>query len=185
MQIYAICDQSLLDKYHLTVEMYLDKISKYNVKILQYRAKDSSKDKIKLQLNILRKSYGGCLIINDYVDLAYLCDGVHVGQEDLKSIDSDKVSAVKTLRKIVGYNKMIGISTHNKSEVLHSNTLDIDYIGLGAYRQTSTKSVDNILGDELDDIAALSTHKVAAIGGVTLNDTFKFVTYHAIGSGLL
>ncbi len=185
MQIYALCDQSLLDKKHLSIQMYLNKIAKYNIKILQYRAKNSSKYEIKQQLTTLRNAYNGCLIINDYVDLVYLCDGVHVGQDDLKSIDRDIARAVVKLRNMIGEDKIIGISTHNKDEVLQSNELDIEYIGLGAYRQTSTKSVSNILGQQLDDIASLSTHKVAAIGGVTMNDTFEFVTYKAIGGGLL
>lgn len=185
MQIYAICDQSLLDMHRLSVQMYLDKIAKYDIKVLQYRAKNSPTNIIKQQLIALRESYDGCLIVNDHIDLADLCDGIHVGQEDLASIDADTEVAIKKLRQTVGDNKIIGISTHNKDEVLRSNALDIDYIGLGAYRQTSTKSVSSILGKELDNIAALSTHKVAAIGGVTLQDTFKFVTYNAIGRGLL
>ena len=62
--------------------------------------------------------------------------------------------------------------------------MDLNYIGLGAFKQTSTKNVTNILGENLDKLASFSRHKVAAIGGVKLEDIFENVTYHVIGSGL-
>ena len=64
--------------------------------------------------------------------------------------------------------------------------MDLNYIGLGAYRDTSTKQdITTVLGEKLDDIAKLSQHYVAAIGGVRLDDKFNNITYHVIGSGLL
>ncbi|WP_297483536.1 thiamine phosphate synthase, partial [Sulfurimonas sp.] len=71
-------------------------------------------------------------------------------------------------------------------EMLEANKMDLNYIGLGAFRETSTKTdITSVLGAELDKIAAHSKHLVAAIGGVKLDDNFENVTYNVIGSGLL
>ncbi len=185
MQLYALCDQNLLNAHNITLHEYLKHISKYKIKILQYRNKASNINYIKQQLKIIRKTYNGCLIINDYVELVPFCDGLHLGQEDLYKINSNAIKAISWLRQTLGYKKIIGLSTHNKQEVISSNSLTIDYIGLGAYRNTNTKEIDNILGDMIDEIAAISKHKVAAIGGVRLNDRFQNITYLVLGRGLL
>ena len=103
----------------------------------------------------------------------------------VKSIDKDITKAVKILRSVIGKEKILGISTHNEKEVLEANEMDLNYIGLGAYRETSTKNVSTVLGDKLDLIASKSKHYVAAIGGVKKTDNFQNVTYHVIGSGLI
>ncbi len=47
------------------------------------------------------------------------------------------------------------------------------------------KDIVGVLGDSLDEIASKSRHFVAAIGGVKMDDKFKNITYHVIGSGLV
>ncbi len=156
-----------------------------NAEIIQYRNKNGDKEVIKKRLIELRKLYDGFLIVNDHYEFAPFCDGVHLGQEDLEKIDHDKKKALQILKEVIGHDKIIGLSTHNEAEVLEANELPLNYIGLGAYRGTSTKNdIQGVLGEKLDAIAALSHHYVAAIGGVKENDTFKHVTYHVIGSGL-
>ena len=111
---------------------------------------------------------------------------MHVGQEDLKTIDKDIFKAVKILRSVIKEDKILGISTHNEKEVLEANEMDLNYIGLGAFRDTSTKKdIVGVLGNSLDNIASNSKHFVAAIGGVKIDDEFKNVTYHVVGSGLV
>ena len=111
---------------------------------------------------------------------------MHLGQEDLAKIDANPTQAVKILRSVIGSDKILGISTHNEQEVLQANEMDLNYIGLGAYRDTTTKTdVSHILGEKLDSVAKLSKHPVAAIGGVKKEDCFEHVRYHVIGSGLL
>ena len=80
-------------------------------------------------------------------------------------------------------NKILGLSTHNKEEILKANKMDLDYIGLGAYRPTTTKNVSSIGGEELLKIAKLSIHPVAIIGGVRLDDELD-VKYKVIGSDI-
>ncbi len=185
MRLYALCDEDLLRKYGKTPAEFVETAKSKNAEIIQYRNKNGDKEFIKKRLIELRKLYDGFLIVNDKYELTPFCDGVHLGQEDLKAIDPDKQKALALLKETIGSDKIIGISTHNEEEVLEANDLDVNYIGLGAYRNTSTKKdVTTVLGEKLDEIAALSTHFVAAIGGVRESDHFKHVTYHVIGSGL-
>jgi len=185
MKLYALCDQELLDKNSISLEEYIEIAKSHSAHIIQYRNKTSDIAFIKQQLVKIRKIYDGFLIVNDAYELVEFCDGVHVGQEDLLAIDTDINKAVAILRTVIGKDKILGISTHNEQEVSVANELDLNYIGLGAYRQTNTKDVGVVLGNKLDSIASKSLHPVAAIGGVRLDDTFKNVKYHVIGSGLI
>lgn len=186
MRLYALCDQDLLDKKGLSLEDFIEIAKQKNAEIIQYRNKNADVAFIKQQLIKIRKLYDGFLVVNDAYELVEFCDGVHVGHDDLRAIDKDIFKAVKILREVIKKEKLLGISTHNKEEVLQANLMDINYIGLGAYRDTSTKeNISTIIGEKLDEIASLSKHFVAAIGGVKESDKFAHVTYHVIGSGLL
>ena len=186
MRLYALCDQDMLEKKGISLEDYIELAKQSSAEIIQYRNKNADIAFIKQQLINIRKVYDGFLIVNDAYELVEFCDGVHVGQEDLSKIDLNPIKAVKILRNVIGKDKILGISTHNKEEVLQANEMDLNYIGLGAYRSTSTKKdISVVLGDSLDEIALESKHFVAAIGGVTKKDTFKNVVYHVIGSGLI
>lgn len=184
MRLYALCDQETLDAKGVSLSSFVSICKARNAEIIQYRNKSSDLDFIASQLKQLRSLWDKTLIINDAVTLHPFCDGVHLGQEDLEEIDADAESAVKKLRSILGPGKMLGLSTHNEEEVAAANRLDLDYIGLGAYRSTGTKAEAKVLGERLDRIAARSKHPVAAIGGVRMDDKFEHVTYHVIGSGL-
>ena len=110
-----------------------------------------------------------------------------MGQEDLAKIDSNFEIAVDIVRKKIG-NRILGLSTHNLEEIEMANSLDLNYIGLGAYRATTTKDNVQISGASLLEIAKKSTHKVALIGGITLNDDFSNypqIYYRVIGSNLM
>ena len=185
MRLYALCDEALLQKYNFSVARYVDLAKNKKAEIIQYRNKTADKDFIKKHLIEIRKLFDGFLIVNDNYELASFCDGVHLGQEDILKIDKDKKRALKILKEVIGADKIIGLSTHNEQEVLEANEFPLNYIGLGAYRDTSTKNVSSVLGDKLDEIASISKHYVAAIGGVKESDKFKNITYHVIGSGLL
>ncbi len=186
MQLYALCDQALLDSHAMSVEEFVSIANKNDAKILQYRNKTSDITFIKQQLIIIRQLFDGFLIVNDKYELIEYCDGVHLGQEDLKQIDEDIFKAVNILRDIIKDDKLLGISTHNEKEVLEANKMDLNYIGLGAYRDTNTKdNILNILGDEIENIASISKHPVGVIGGVKLEDNFVNIIYKVIGSDLL
>lgn len=186
MRLYALCDQELLDSRGLSLEAFIAIAKENSAEIIQYRNKKADIAFIKQKLIEIRRLFDGFLIVNDAYELIEFCDGVHVGQEDLVTIDPDVAKAVKILRSVIKSDKILGISTHNLAEVLQANDLDVNYIGLGPYRETATKTdTQQVLGDALDTIAAESKHYVAAIGGVRMQDSFNHVTYHVIGSGLL
>jgi len=185
MRLYALCDQELLDSKRISLEEFISLAKNNSAEIIQYRNKNADVAFIKTQLIKIRKLFDGFLIVNDSYELVEFCDGVHLGQEDLQKIDSDIYQAVNVLRSVIGKDKILGISTHNEREVLEANEMDLNYIGLGAYKTTSTKDVSVVLGDKLDKIALKSKHPVGAIGGVKKSDLFQNITYHVIGSGLI
>ena len=186
MRLYALCDQDMLDSKGVSLLDYVELAKQNSAEIIQYRNKNADIAFIKQQLIYIRKNFDGFLVVNDAYELIEFCDGVHVGQEDLKAIDEDIFKAVKILRSVIKEDKILGISTHNEQEVLQANEMDLNYIGLGAFRDTSTKKdISVVLGSSLDEIASKSKHFVAAIGGVTMDDEFKNITYHVIGSGLV
>lgn len=184
MQLYALCDQTTLDKKKISLETFVELCSNHNAQIIQYRNKSQDIDFIEQQLRKLRRLWSKTLIINDAFSLHPFCDGVHLGQDDLLGVDCDLEAAIGKIRTVIGSEKLIGLSTHNQEEIEIANTLDLDYIGLGAYRATNTKEDAAPLQERLDDLAALSKHPVAAIGGVRFEDTFEHVTYHVISSAL-
>lgn len=185
MQLYALCDTEMLHGRGVDPLSFAQRAKSLGATVLQYRNKHADVAAVKADLISLRKIWEGFLIINDHYELSIFCDGVHIGQEDLYAIDPDPIRAIKILKMAIGEDKIIGLSTHNAEEITIANGLDINYIGLGAYRVTSTKSEAKVLGDRLDELASLSKHPVGAIGGVKLDDTFSHITYLVIGSGLL
>ena len=184
-QIYALCDYQTLKKFDVSLEKFLQICSTYNVVYIQYRDKINSLEIQKQNIIYLKENTNTPIIINDKVDLLDIADGIHLGQEDIESfIGSNKVTSLKIIRKKYP-NKIIGLSTHNELEILEANKLDLDYIGLGAYRATNTKDVPNVLGDNISYLAQISKHPVGAIGGVKIDDNIEHISYNVIASGLL
>ena len=198
-QLYALCDFETLQKRGVSILGFIDICKKFDAKLIQYRDKVNQLTIQKQNLEILKNNCDIPIIVNDKLELIEFADGIHMGQEDIFFIESgtldagrgmreknrrDKELAIKFIRKKIG-DKILGISTHNEVEILEANSFDIDYIGLGAYRPTNTKAVDNILGSKLSYLAKISIHPVAAIGGVKIYDDIENVTYNVVGSGLL
>jgi thiamine-phosphate pyrophosphorylase len=100
-------------------------------------------------------------IINDRPDIAYLsgADGVHLGQEDLPATEA---------RKIVGREKIVGVSTH-RIEQAHQAVLDgADYIGVGPVFRSSTKPREILPGlGYAKEIAEKIRIPAVAIAGIT------------------
>ena len=74
-----------------------------------------------------------CLfIVNDRVDIACAigADGVHLGQLDLP---------VKEARRLLGKDKIIGISTHSYKQAVDAQKKSVDYISVGPILRTPTK----------------------------------------------
>ena len=185
MRVYALLDEISLQTHGWSVERFVRRAVAAGADIIQYRNKSYDIALIEKRLRAIASLFDGRLIVNDHPELACLCDGVHVGQEDLRRYGADPEEAIATLREILGQNRWIGLSTHNEEEIAIANGLELDYIGLGACRSTFTKSDANVLGcEKISEMATSSRHPVAAIGGVRLDDDLPNVTWLAVGSAL-
>ena len=106
------------------------------------------------------------LVVNDRVDIALLAGcGVHLGQSDLSADDA---------RRLLGWDKVIGLSTHNRDEAL--TVAGADYVAVGPVFPTDTKQdaapVIGLAGiRELSQVIRTQTSPrrtpVVAIGGIT------------------
>ena len=180
--LYVLCDYETLLKKKISLENFVDLCKKKDVKIVQYRDKISSIEEQKKNLLYLKSSLNIPIIINDKIELIDFADGLHVGQEDLQAIHKDKKLAVKLIRLKIK-DKLLGLSTHNELEILETNELALDMIGLGAYKATSTKDVSTILGSKISYLAKISKHPVCAIGGVRIDDIIENIRFNVVGSG--
>ena len=100
------------------------------------------------------------LLINDRPDLAVLCgaDGVHVGQEDLP---------IDAVRRIVGPDRLIGVSTHSFEQARQAVREGADLIGIGPLFPSRTKGFSRFLEiDVLRQVAEEIGIPVFAIGGM-------------------
>jgi len=114
-----------------------------------------------LRLKELLQPAGVPLIINDRVDVALAvdADGVHIGQSDMP---------YETARRLLGPNKIIGLSAENLDQVKEANALDIDYIAVSPVYSTATKTdTAPPFGLEgLREAVKITRHPSVAIGGM-------------------
>lgn len=137
-----------------------------NVRLFQYRDKQSPPRECYRRASRLRPviaETGGLFIINDRCDLALAveADGVHLGQSDLP---------VSLARRLLGPDRLIGLSTHSEKDIFDEATQDADYVGFGPIFPTSTKSDhEPVVGIQgLHRIRPLTDRPIFAIGGITL-----------------
>ena len=162
LRLYAVTDRTWLGKESL--EEAVEAALRGGVTILQMREKQAPHEelvKTAMRLKPLCRRYGVPLIINDDVEAALEADadGVHVGQEDM---------AVAEARRILGPEKIIGASAHNREEALEAQRQGADYLGSGAVFGSSTKKDATTLSrEELTAVCRAVSIPVAAIGGIT------------------
>jgi thiamine-phosphate pyrophosphorylase len=135
--------------------------------IFQYRNKTASMKEAYAEALVLRKTAaeaGVIFIVNDRCDLALTvdADGVHLGQDDL---------AYAYARRLLGPDKLIGLSTHNADQVKEAARLKPDYIGFGPiFTPGSKEDHDPVVGLEgLRQVRPLTTLPMFAIGGIQVD----------------
>ncbi len=159
--LYAVTDRSWLGEKTLCQQV--EESLKGGVTMIQLREKKLDKEsffKEALEIKKLCKSYNVPFIINDNVELAIEtdADGVHVGQEDMRASEA---------RKMLGPDKIVGVSAHNAKEALEAQAAGADYLGLGAVFPTSTKDDVDVLDREtLKNICLSVAIPCVAIGGI-------------------
>ena len=113
-----------------------------------------------LRMKALAKAHGVPLIVNDRADimLAVDADGLHVGQSDLPAYIA---------RKLIGPDKILGVSAHTVSEAKKAEKDGADYLGVGAVFPTATKKdAESVSLEELLAISRAVSIPVVAIGGI-------------------
>ncbi|HAX61356.1 MAG TPA: thiamine phosphate synthase [Elusimicrobia bacterium] len=152
------------------------------VKIVQYRNKCGSTkemydDAVKLK-EICRKK-NVIFIINDRMDIAIASDsdGVHIGQDDMP---------YSVARKILGKNKIIGVTVHSLKEAETALKQDADYLGVSPVFSTDTKNdAGKPCGISLIKkikSRLCGTIPVVAIGGINLSNAGEVI---AVGADAL
>ena len=125
--------------------------------------KMSDKDLFDLSVKLQQicSKYNVYFTVNNRTDIADISnsDGVHLGQTDLPAFYA---------RKILGENKIVGISASGYDKVVEADKLPVDYIGCGAIFPTTTKPEVNVRGLEvLKKIRTANiTKPIIAIGGI-------------------
>jgi len=109
----------------------------------------------------LLRPVGIGLIVNDRIDVAQVldADGVHIGQQDIPYAEA---------RRLLGSEKIIGVSVGSEAEAREAAGWDVDYVGVGPVFPTASKpNAGAALGpDETARLARLSGHRAVAIGGI-------------------
>ncbi|MCI8810921.1 MAG: thiamine phosphate synthase [Oscillibacter sp.] len=140
------------------------------VRVFQLREKNVGAERLlelAVRFTALCRELGVISIINDLPETALLCgaDGVHVGQDDLDVIQA---------RRILGPDKMIGVSAHSVEEALRAQENGADYLGVGAAFITATKSNAKPISKETISAITRAVHiPVVAIGGVNPKNVFQ------------
>ncbi|MGN7619035.1 MAG: thiamine phosphate synthase [Ehrlichia sp.] len=145
---------------------WLKYVISLGVKVVQLRIKNESVEKIEDEIREgiqIACQNSVKLFINDYWQLAikYKAYGVHLGQEDLKSANFDK---------IFNAGLRVGISTHCHYELAIAKYLRPSYIAFGPIFPTMLKSM-NFTPQGVDLLDYWVKHlnsKIVAIGGINL-----------------
>jgi thiamine-phosphate pyrophosphorylase len=162
-RLYVILDASLLKQSETECAA---KLVAAGVRLLQYRNKEASSGELLEKSRAIAELVcprGVMVFVNDRPDVAYLAgaSGVHVGQHDL---------GVDAARRVIGKDKLVGISTHNLEQFSAAVATSADYIAVGPVFETRTKAnPDPVVGAELVRRArAMTDTPIVAIGGITL-----------------
>jgi thiamine-phosphate pyrophosphorylase len=162
--IYLVTDSVISQQAGHTLPFVVEEACRAGVRWVQLREKNRSTRaflELGFQLKAITQRYDAKLIINDRVDIALAidADGVHVGQDDMP---------YHLVRSLLGPDKIIGLSVNNRAELLATQDLDVDYLGVAAIFPTGTKQdTSSVLGIEgLREICALTRFPTYAIGGI-------------------
>ena len=168
LKLYAVTDRSWLNGESLVSQV--EKALRGGAGFVQLREKNLAFEQFlaeAVELRALCGRYRVPFVINDNVEIARLCDadGVHVGQEDM---------ALPEARKVLGENKIIGVTCKTLEEALKAQADGADYIGSGAMFQSTAKpGAEPITFDTLREICAAVSIPVVAIGGITQENVLQ------------
>lgn len=177
LSLYLVTDRALSNGRSL--EWIVMEAVKGGVTMVQLREKDcSTRDFVELACSLKSKlePLHIPLIINDRLDivLAANADGLHIGQSDMP---------YDLARRILGYDKIIGLSVENIKQAREANELSVDYIGISPVfgTQTKTDTARPFGLDGVREVASFTNHPTVAIGGVNAGNTLDIIGAGANG----
>lgn len=162
-RLYSIVDPSLLPGA-ADLLAFVAELASGGCTLLQYRNKTGQARMMVEHARTLRTRLGKSvtLIMNDRADLCLAAelDGVHVGQDDLSP---------GSVRRIIGADRWLGVSTHNPEQLQDADLTSADYLAIGPVFLTSSKlNPDPVVGLEgVRRARALTRKPLVAIGGIT------------------
>jgi thiamine-phosphate pyrophosphorylase len=160
IDFYLVTDSGLSNKGTLSD---VKEAVEAGCKIVQYREKDKSTKEMICEASEIKRICGdrAIFLVNDRIDVALAvdADGVHIGQDDMP---------IETARKLLGTDKIIGLSVYNIDEAIEAEKSGADYIGLGPIFDTATKkdAGDGIGPGKIREVKKAIKIPVVAIGGI-------------------
>jgi thiamine-phosphate pyrophosphorylase len=144
---------------------------KAGVRVVQYRQKcKSSREMLIEAIRLRRICKNVTFLVNDRIDIALAsgADGVHLGQDDL---------SLPVARKLLGKNKIIGVTVHSLKEAFFAQKQGADYLGVSPIFPTKTKSdAGKPVGiKELKEISKKVKIPIVALGGISLKNAGQAV----------
>jgi thiamine-phosphate pyrophosphorylase len=131
--------------------------------LLQLRDHDATDEELIAAAERFRDAcdaHDALFVVNDRPEIALhsAADGIHVGQDDLP---------VAAVRKLVGPDVFIGLSTHSREQFDAGLASEADYLSVGPVWETPTKAGRPATGLELvRHAASVATKPFFAIGGI-------------------
>ena len=155
------------NRYQDSLESFLEKVEtacRSGVTIIQLREKNLTTNqyyKLAKQVKEITDAYQVPLIIDDRLDVCLAVDaaGLHIGDDELP---------VSVARKVLGPEKILGVTAKTVKRALEAEEAGADYLGTGAIFPTTTKENAPItLISTLKTICQTVAIPVVAIGGLT------------------
>ncbi|KEQ45957.1 thiamine phosphate synthase [Streptococcus oralis] len=155
------------NRYQDSLESFLEKVEtacRSGVTIIQLREKNLTTNQyyqLAKQVKEITDAYQVPLIIDDRLDICLAVDaaGLHIGDDELP---------VSVARKVLGPEKILGVTAKTVKRALEAETSGADYLGTGAIFPTTTKENAPITQiSTLKTICQTVAIPVVAIGGLT------------------
>lgn len=159
------------DKYSIAEEVQM--AIEGGCRWIQLRMKDASDEEVRetaLELIPMCRETDTFLIIDDRVNVVndLKVSGVHLGKDDMDPLEA---------RELLGPHAIIGITANTAADIIKYKGKDIDYVGVGPFRFTTTKkNLAPELGLDgyksiVDEVKAAGVDlPLVAIGGITIDD---------------
>ena len=179
--LYLITDRKQIRRTSLAE--VIEAALKGGVKAVQLREKDLSSRALYVaacELKTVTSRHGAKLLINDRIDIALAADadGVHLGGESMP---------VSKAREILGSERLIGISCHDRASALAAQEEGADFITFGPvyYTQSKARYGDPVGLAALEETAGLLRIPVFALGGIKRENVGEVIARGARGIALI